>query len=301
LNASLSIPGITRRHTVGLLPMRIVYLLLFAASLAGAARAVAQPSDATQSVASDARADTAVGTVAEQYLLAAANQERSARGLGLLRRNASLVQSAAEHALAMAEHAAISHQFSGEAALPERAAKAGMAFSLVTENVGEAPSAVQIHDLWMHSEHHRTNLLDPQVDVVGIRVIARDGELYAVEDFARTLLAVSLDEQEAAIGALVVQASRDQSSRDRSIRTGLIVTDEAVADARRTCAMSKGFAGSRKPWFIERFTSSSLTELPDPLKTQLASGRYHQAVVGACATSSSSPFTSYNFAVLLLP
>ncbi len=196
----------------------------------------------------------------------------------------------------MAEHAAISHQFLGEAALPERAASSGLAFSLVTENVGEAPSAVQIHDLWMHSEHHRTNLLDPQVDAVGIRVIARDGEMYAVEDFARTLRAVSLEEQEAAIGALVVKARRSPSSH-----IALIATDEAVAEARRTCTMSKGFAGARKPLFIERFTSSSLAELPDQLKTQLVTERYHQAIVGACAPSSSSPFTSYNFAVLLFP
>jgi uncharacterized protein YkwD len=278
-------------------PRRIVYLLLCAVSLAGSVRAVAQHPDAAQQThaarpaSNDARTEAAPATVAEQYLLAAANQERAARGLGLLRRDLSLVQSAEQHARAMAEHTAISHQFSGEAALPERAAGAGLAFSLVTENVGEAPSAVQIHDLWMNSEHHRTNLLDPQVDAVGIRVIARDGEMYAVEDFARTLRDVSLNEQEAAIGALVVQSSR----------IALIVTDEAVADARRTCAMSKGFAGGRKPWFIERFTTSSLAELPDQLKTQLASGRYHQVAVGACATSSNSPFASYNFAVLLFP
>jgi hypothetical protein len=50
-----------------------------------------------------------------------------------------------------------------------------------------------------------------------------------------------------------------------------------------------------------RFTSSSLTQLPGEIKTRVASGRYHQAAVGACTGSSSAPFTSYNIAVLLYP
>jgi hypothetical protein len=37
------------------------------------------------------------------------------------------------------------------------------------------------------------------------------------------------------------------------------------------------------------------------LKSRLASGRYHEAAVGACSTRTRSAFTSYNFAVLLYP
>jgi hypothetical protein len=235
-------------------------------------------------------------TVAEQYLFAAANQERATRGLPLLHRDPLLVRGAAQHAQAMAERGTLSHQFPGEPTLPTRAANAGLAFSLITENVGVAPSAVEIHDLWMHSEHHRTNLLDPEVDAVGIRVIERSGQFYAVEDFARTLRVLNIDQQEAAIGALIAQSSRSHSNR-----LELVVDATASVDARRTCAMSTGFAGARKPWFVQRFTTSDLTRLPAQLLTQLASGRYHQAVVGACATNSASPFASYNFAVLLYP
>jgi len=64
--------------------------------------------------------------------------------------------------------------------------------------------------------------------------------------------------------------------------------------------MTTGFAGARKPTFVMRFTSSSLIQLPGELKTRLASGKYHQAAVGACYVKESS-FTSYNFAVLLYP
>jgi uncharacterized protein YkwD len=230
-------------------------------------------------------------TIAEQYLLAAANQERSARNLPLLHRDPQLARAAAQHAQAMAEHGSISHQFPGEPELASRGATAGVPFSLISENVAQAPSAIQIHDMWMNSEHHRANLLDPAVDAVGIRVIARGGEFYAVEDFARTVPSLGLEQQESAIAALIAQPNRialDNNAGD-------------VSAARQSCAMATGFAGARKPSFVMRFTSSNLTQLPGELKTLLASGRYRQAAVGACAGNSTSPFTNYNFAVLLYP
>ena len=230
-------------------------------------------------------------TIAEQYLLSAANQERAARGLPLLQRDAQLARAAAQHAQVMAAHASISHQFPGEPSLSSRGATAGVAFSLISENVAEAPGAIQIHDMWMNSPGHRANLLDPEVDVVGIRVIARQGELYAVEDFAKLVPSNSLQQQESAISALIAQPGRITLDSDAG----------DIASARQTCAMSSGFTGSRKPWFVMRFTSSSLTQLPDELKTRLASGRYRQAAVGACAGNTNGPFTAYNIAVLLYP
>jgi hypothetical protein len=230
-------------------------------------------------------------TIAEQYLLAAANQERAARGLSVLHRDPQLAHAAAGHAREMAAHGTISHQFAGEPELTDRGASAGVPFSEISENVGEAPSVVQIHDMWMHSEHHRTNLLDPAIDSAGISVVARNGELYAVEDFAKTVRTVSLDQQESAIASLVARLG--------SISIG--DQPEVVSAARKTCAMSTGYAGTRKPWFVMRFTSDSLNQIPEQLKSKLVSGRYREAAVGACSTQGRSPFTSYNFAVLLYP
>jgi len=230
-------------------------------------------------------------TIAEQYLLSAANQERAARGLSQLRRDPMLAQAAATHAREMAAHGTISHQFPGEPELTGRGANAGVPFSAISENVAEAPSAVQIHDLWMHSEHHRENLLDPAIDSAGISVIARGGELFAVEDFVKTVRFVSLEQQESAIAALLAGHGGIALATDR----------ETVSAARQTCKLPTGYAGPAKPWFVMRFTSDSLTALPDELKTRTASGRYRQAAVGACAGPANSPFTSYSFAVLLYP
>ena len=231
------------------------------------------------------------GSVAEQYLLSAANQERQERGLPLLHRSSLLASAAAQHARLMAEHRGISHQFPGEAELTSRGASAGVPFSEISENVAEAPSVVQIHDMWMHSDHHRENLLDPNIDSAGISVVVRNGELYAVEDFAKTVRAVNLKEQESAIASLVAQSGPVTLARD----------SDTVSVARQTCSTSTGFAGSRKPWFVMRFTSDSLNQIPGELKTKLATGKYHQAAVGACASTEQSPFTSYAFAVLLYP
>jgi hypothetical protein len=233
---------------------------------------------------------TATATVAEQFLLAAANQERVTLGLSQLHRDSRLAQAAAFHAREMAAHATISHQFPGEPELTARGAAAGVPFSAISENVGEAPSTIQLHYLWMHSEHHRDNLLDPSIDAAGISVVARGNELFAVEDFAKTVRSASLEQQESAIAALIAQPGR----------LDLDLSPITTSAARQTCAMDTGYAGSRKPWFIMRFTSDSLTQLPGELKSRIASGRYYQAAVGACSPHD-SPFTSYNIAVLLYP
>jgi uncharacterized protein YkwD len=226
-------------------------------------------------------------TVAEQYLLAAANEARANQGLAPVRFDPVLTEASAAHARQMAEHADISHQFNGEPDLAERGASVGAHFSLISENVGEAPSSVIIHDLWMHSPGHRANLLDPNIDSIGIAVVIRDNELYAVEDFASTVQTLTLNEQEHTVGTVLA-------------KSGLQVA-ETTQDARQTCTMSTGYAGSRQPWYIMRYTAASLDQIPSQLKNRLNSGKYHQAVVGACPTNRKTPFTAYNIAVLLYP
>jgi uncharacterized protein YkwD len=226
-------------------------------------------------------------TVGEQYLLAAANEARANQGLPPLRFDPVLSEASAIHAREMAMHDAISHQFDGEPELAERAANTGAHFSLIAENVGEAPTSPIIHELWMHSPHHRENLLDPNVDSIGIAIVSRNNQLYAVEDFARTVQILTINQQEHAVAGVLKQ-------------TGLRVA-ETTEDARQTCIMSTGYAGSRQPWFVMRYTAASLNEIPSQLKSRLSTGKYHQAVVGACTPSNKTPFTAYNIAVLLYP
>ena len=228
----------------------------------------------------------------EQNLLSAANRERAARGIPLLRYDPVLAEAARFHALQMAAHAEISHQFAGEPDLSARGSSAGVHFSMISENVAEAPNASMFHDLWMHSKGHRDNLLDPEVNVVGIAVVVRNGQFYAVEDFASTVESLSYNQQEEAVTQLLS-------------RTGLSVgpsnATSTMAQARLACRMDSGFPGRHKPWFIMRYTADRLDRLPSQLASRIQSGKYHQAVVGACQDTASGPFTAYNIAVLLYP
>jgi hypothetical protein len=223
-------------------------------------------------------------TVAEQYLQSAADQERAALHLPPLRRDPALVEAATLHAEQMVRHNEISHQFSGEADLSSRGAAAGAHFSLISENVAEGFSPVEIHDAWMHSPGHRHNLLDSAVDSVGIAVLVRGHQLFAVEDFARTVRRIPLAQQEAEVATLLEPY-------------GVSLLDDG--DARRTCAMSAGYSGSREPLFVMRYSGGDLSRLPESLKTRLASGKYSEAAVGACELSGESNFTGYSIAVLL--
>jgi hypothetical protein len=227
-------------------------------------------------------------SVAEQYLFQAANAERTQRGLPALRWDTALYSAAYGHAQQMAARASISHQYPGEPELASRGKAAGAKFSVISENVAEAETAVRIHDAWMNSPGHRENLLDPRVDAVGISVLRRDGQLYAVQDFERSVAVLSLEAQEEAVGRLVAAA-------------GPVRILPESDDARRTCALSTGYAGTRQPWFVMRYTSGDLSRIPDTLKAKIASGTFHEATVGACAAAKDQPFSSYSIAVLLYP
>jgi Cysteine-rich secretory protein family len=226
-------------------------------------------------------------TVAEQYLFSAANTERAQRGLRPLRWDMSLFQAAVYHAQEMAVRESISHQYDGEPDLSARGEGAGARFSEIAENVAEAPSAVMIQEAWMNSPPHRANLLDPRVDSIGISVVSRDGQLYAVEDFDHSVVKLSVEQQESAVQELL-------ASTVSSVRV-LPSSD----DARRTCAMERGYAGSRQPWFTVRYTAADLTRLPSMLQQKLASGKYSAAEVGACAAQDTQHFSAYSIAVIL--
>lgn len=221
---------------------------------------------------------------AEQYLQAAADRERAALDLPPLRRDLALVAAAREHARWMVEHNAISHQFASEPDLSSRGSTAGAHFSMISENVAESPSAIKIHEAWMHSEGHRHNLLDPNVDAVGIAVIARGGQLFAVEDFQRTLKDMSLQEQERTVAANLAAKG--------------IAAEIADENARQACAAMTEPSRGETASFVMRYTTADLERLPDQLRSQLASGRFGRAIVTACPLESGN-FSMYSMVVQL--
>ena len=219
----------------------------------------------------------------EQVLFASANRERAAQGLPPLRWSDVLAAAARRHALRMAQQNTLSHQLSGEPALKERISQHGGRFASMAENIAEGPNAVTIHQGWMKSPPHRANLLDPQLDSVGIAVAARNGILFAVEDFSLAGGSLSFSEQEQLLGAQL-------QSR------GLHLLDYTDA-ARKTCILDNGFAGKHPPSFVLHYATTELQSLPEMLEQRIKTGRYHAAAIGACCVGKSD-LAGYRVAVM---
>jgi uncharacterized protein YkwD len=121
----------------------------------------------------------------ERALFDSLNRERHAQGLPALRWNEALAEAAQRHAQEMARQDSVSHALPGEPSLASRAAKAGAHFSWISENIVQSTSATGAHEQFMKSPNHRANILDGDMDSVGIGVTERHGQLFVVEDFAK--------------------------------------------------------------------------------------------------------------------
>ena len=246
-------------------------------SLFSLARSQDRPPAATQRAESHPTAE-------EKALLDSANRERAAAGLQLLHWDASLAAAARQHdELAVRNHL-LSHEYPGEPLLSERASRAGAKFSMIEENVAMGSDTQAIHKGWMHSPGHRKNMLNPEVSAVGIAVMKGGDELFAVQDFSKPVLDLSLAQQEQRLILLLKAAGLHR-----------VVASE---NARKTCAMETGYAGEHVSYVLH-FEAIDLDKLPEQLLHVIQSREYRAAAVGACRDSDPAGFTRYRMAVLL--
>ena len=226
------------------------------------------------------------GTV---QLMSLANEARAAAGAAPLHWDSGLAEAARKHCLRMAAEGPIAHRYPGELDLSERAGLAGVHFDMVEENVAIGPTPSVIHDEWMHSTGHRENMLNPDVDRVGIAVIASRGVLYATADYAHGVAALSQSEVEKHVAEL--------------IRPSGVAIGGSASVARTACTMPSGVPRSsepEQPLFVMRWQDSDLSHLPKDLARELATGHYREASVGSCEPSGAAgTFTAYRVAVLL--
>ncbi len=222
-------------------------------------------------------------------LFALANQTRAQAGLGTLKWDASLAAAAMRHCQRMAGEGEISHRYGGELDVSGRAGAAGAHFSLIEENIAVGSRPEQIHQAWMQSPGHRANLLNGQIDRVGIAVVAAQGVLFAVSDYSEAVPVLTAAQVESRVGDL--------------IRMSGMKVRKDPHDARLACPMDHGIPGGLydgEPGFIMRWQGADLDHLPQALVNKLGSGEYVQADVGACpAEGNQGSFTVYHIAVLL--
>lgn len=127
----------------------------------------------------------------EDTVLMLVNRERYRAGLKPLRFSSQLAAAARTHNDAMAQGGFFEHRGQGEPDLYDRVTALGLDTDHVGENIfetsenGENAIATQCVKMWMLSEGHRRNMLEPEFEKTGIAIgTSADGMQYITEDFA---------------------------------------------------------------------------------------------------------------------
>jgi len=120
----------------------------------------------------------------DRHLTAAINRLRSARGLTTLRRDPLLDMVAMDHARRLAAEGVLAHTPTPGESPVDRLRGAGVSAERVAENLARARSLAVAHARIANSPGHRANLLDPEIDALGIGVVRTEGMTYLVELFA---------------------------------------------------------------------------------------------------------------------
>lgn len=226
---------------------------------------------------------------AEQTLFQLTNQSRAEHGLPPLAWDDSLARSARAHVNRMSrEPGDVQHQYAGEPNLAARASQTGAQFSKISENIAAVQgTAADIARAWMNSPGHRANILDPQLNAVGIGVVEVQGTLYAVEDFSHTTATLSRNE---------IEARAQQALRDRGLKVE--TSDSAKQAARNSCnSQSKPAAGVLA---VMQWDCTDLNQLPGLVLQEMPQVKQHSVAVGACPdTRSGEGFTTYHVTVLM--
>lgn len=217
------------------------------------------------------------------------NHARAEAGASALQWDAALAEAAYQHCRRMAAEDSIEKQHDGEPTLTERAGHAGAHFSLIAESVAADSDPSAIYDGWMGSPDDRNNLMSPQLDHIGVAVIASAGVLYAVADLDHAVRILTQTQVEAAIADLLR-------------RSGIRVLRDASA-ARAACATDRELSRAdtgRHPGFVSRWQDPDMTHLPPVLAKLINTPQYSEAEVGSCpAQDVKGAFTTYRVAVLL--
>jgi uncharacterized protein YkwD len=234
----------------------------------------------------NAAPNTPNGSPDEQTLLQLANQARAQHHLPPLTWDSALATAARNHLRWVIRNPGeLLHQYPGEPDLATRGGNAGAHFSTISENIaGHGQTPADLQQIWMTTAAHRANLLDPNLNVVGIAVVENQGLLFAVQDFGRSVAALTPESVEQQVAKLLQARGFPPAPSNE--------------DARKTCTMPQGQAGT--PKLVIQWDGSDISHLPDAVLQNLDKTKYTSAAVGACpGRQPNQQFTTYHIAVLL--
>lgn len=109
------------------------------------------------------------------------NRERRNRGMRVLSYSSVLTDVARRHSARMASEGRLYHNTSELRS--EEFARRNNYPTMVGENVGEGPSVQWLHDAFMNSPSHRSNIIESRYTAMGIGVTVKDGTIWVTQDY----------------------------------------------------------------------------------------------------------------------
>jgi len=238
---------------------------------------------------------------AEQRMIELANQSRMQAGLQALKYDSGLSRAARIHAQAMVATHQLSHQFDGEAALPQRlAAETRLQLDREGENVAFDYNADDGHKHLMLSPPHRANLLNPEYNVVGLGVAHSGDRLYIVEDFGHALPTFSLAEAKTRVSSAVTQARRQASQHELQQRELANLDEAACSMAKEDKLGTSSIHQLAQRYTLLTFTSLSPGTLPAGASQAMARPTLRSYSIGACYARTNTYPTGVYWIVLAL-
>jgi hypothetical protein len=220
-----------------------------------------------------------VSSPAEKQIFDQLNQEREKHSVEKLQWNDAVAEAARSHAKALAENGQLSHQFPGEATVPERIGATGARFTLSAENVARTGYVEDVHLALMTSPGHRANMLNAAYNAVGIGVVESEGKVYVTQDFVFLVPAYSEAQFGAALTEAFNLARKTKGTRDLDARLDPFLRDLACSTDGDALKLSDKVTDARS---VVVFTSSEPHHLPDQLLGRARNADFHRMKFGVC-------------------
>jgi hypothetical protein len=211
---------------------------------------------------------------AEKRIVEELNHERVKNGLGPLAWNEQAAAAARAHTRLLVGNANLSHQFPGEASLPERLGATGARFTVAAENVARTEWIEDVHPALMGSPGHRANMLSPRYNAVGIGVMEDKGRIFVTQDFIFLVPEYS-EELFASAFAESLNLARKRGKAD--IRPDAVLHELACATDGDAAKLAGRVAEARS---IVVFTSSDPHRLPEQILSRAAD--FQRMNLGVC-------------------
>jgi len=209
-----------------------------------------------------------------QVLLGLINDERAKAGLPSLKWDERMSRAALEHAQLMSQEGRLSHQFAGEPDLLARLTAQDVRLDQGAENVVYDWTVQGAHLAFMGSLHHRANMMNAAYDTAGIAVVASNGVLYVVEDFAHMVSDVSDEEAATQIAGRFAELRQSAGGTGLAFFTDQRLRAHAASMAEREALDSSTILHSPGV----RFAASYATADPSSIPAQVSSLAAQQGV-----------------------